>query len=340
MNECEKYREMISAMLDDELDHADNERLIKHMSTCAECRETYELLSAVTGSDVWNLPETPRDLHTNIMSGVKSAADDEKRRTRMRRSRFWIAAAACLVVVVAVILGIPRITDRGGDRSSSSAFLNGSAAADATSPAEPAGSASDNTVNDTETAGQSSPTSEDRSDDGKSEADALAGEGSVSGENGTGEGEGANGPSETAPVPEPEDEPEEEPEPTEEPLPDMDIAESVVTVESGGGSVNETLSREDTLIWLRAVIEGPARGINVAKIEIHREEGTDYEVYFYHDGSQLMGSLTDDLSDGVELNRLADFAVFEEAVDNMANTEDAEDSEDSEDTEDSENSEQ
>lgn len=319
MNECEKYREMISAMLDGELDHADNERLIKHMSSCAECREMYELLSAVTGSDVWRLPEAPKDLHANIMSGVKNAADEDKRRTRMNRSRSWLAAAACLVVVVAVILGIPRISNRGSGGAPPSAILNGSAEANSAGPADTAGS-SDRNV---QTADQSAPASEDRPEDEKAEAASPAGAGSVSDGNGGGESGSAGDSSENAPVPEPEDEPESTPEPTEEPLPDMDIAESVVTVESGGGSVTETLSREDTFIWLRAVIEGPARGIDVAKIEIHRDEGTDYEVFFYHDGSQLMGSLTDTLADGVELNRLADFAVFEETVDSLEKEETA-----------------
>lgn len=331
MNECEKYREMISAMLDGELDHADNERLIKHMSSCAECREMYELLSAVSGSDVWRLPDTPKDLHAHIMSGVKSAADEDKRRIRMRHSRYWLAAAACLVVVVAVILGIPRISGGGdsGNRAPSSAILNGSADASSAAPADTAGGASD--TSDVETAGQSSPSSEDRSENGKAEAPTPApgGAGSVSGGGAGGESEGANDTSEPSPVPT-EDEPEDEPEPTEEPLPDMDIAESVVTVESAGGSASETLSREDTLIWLRAVIEGPTGGINVAKIEIHRDEGTDYEVYFYHDGSQLMGSLSDDLSGSVEINRLADFAVFEEMVNEITNTEDAEGTENTE----------
>lgn len=303
MNECGKYREMISAMLDGELDHAESERLIKHMSSCAECREMYELFSSVTGSPAWDLPETPKDLHAHIMSGVKSAAAAGKKQTRLRRARPLIAAAACLAVVVAVVLGVPRFS-RGGDGTPPAGILNGSADANSSAPADTAGNSSGAGSPDIETAGQSSLTSDERSEGGKGNAVSAGG-----GDN------AANDQAEDAPLPEPAAEPEDEPEETEEPIPNMDIAESVVTVESGGGSVSEALSREDTFIWLRAVIEGPARGVDVAKIEIHRFEGTDYEVYLYHDGSQLMGSLTDDLDNSVELNRLRDFAVFEEMAD-------------------------
>ena len=309
MNECGKYREMISAMLDGELDHAESERLIKHMSSCAECREMYELFSAVNGSPAWELPETPKDLHAHIMSGVKSAAAAGKKQTRLRRARPLIAAAACLVVVVAVVLGVPRFS-RGGDGTPPAGILNGSADANSYAPSDTAGNSSGAGSPDIETAGQSSTTSDERSEGGKGNAVSSGGAGSAGGVDNS-----VNDPAEDAPVPEPAAKPEDEPEETEEPIPNMDIAESVVTVESGGGSVSENLSREDTFIWLRAVIEGPARGVDVAKIEIHRLEGTDYEVYLYHDGSQLMGSLTDDLDNSVELNRLRDFAVFEEMVD-------------------------
>ena len=70
MNECEKYQEMISAMLDGELGPAESEQLIEHMSSCAGCREFYELLSAVTGPSAWELPEPPNALGS---SGAKPA---------------------------------------------------------------------------------------------------------------------------------------------------------------------------------------------------------------------------------------------------------------------------
>lgn len=309
MNKCKEYREMISAMLDGELDHAESERLIKHMSSCAECREMYELFSSVTGSPAWDLPETPGDLHAHIMSGVKSAATAGKKQTRMRRARVWAVAAACFVVVVAVVLGVPRFSRSGNDMSTAG-ILNGSADANSSAPAGAAGNASGAGAPGDMMADQSSPASDERSEGGKTESTVSGGASS-----GSSEDNAADAPGQDAPLPEPSAEPEDEPEETEEPIPNMDIAESVVTVESGGGSVNEKLSREDTFIWLRAVIEGPARGIDVAKIEIHRLEGTDYDVYLYHDGSQLMGSLTDDLDNSVELNKLGDFAVFEEMVD-------------------------
>lgn len=302
MNECEKYREMISAMLDGELDNAGSERLIKHMSSCAECRELYDMLSAVSDSDVWKLPETPEGLHGRIMSGVKTAAADGRRRTRMRWARPAAVAAACLVVIAAVVLGVPRL-NREGDGAAimnSTASANGvsadmnDAAPSDTAPSGGAGNDTSAEQNVPSAAPDTGSTGDTTSED---KADSSGGN-----ENDT-----------------PDEEAEEEPDPeeTEEPIPDLDIAESVVTVESEGNSVSEKLNREDTLIWLRAVIEGRAGGIRAAKVEIHRFEGKDYDVFIFHDGPQLMGSLSEDLDNAVALNRFADFAVFEETVDSV-----------------------
>jgi len=89
-------------------------------------------------------------------------------------------------------------------------------------------------------------------------------------------------------------------------------------VESGGKSTSEKLSRDDTLIWLNAVIQDRIGDrIDVAKIDIFRLEGADYSVYIRRDGSKLIGSLSEELTDSVELETLSDFAVFEEMADSV-----------------------
>lgn len=305
MNECEKYMEMISAMLDGELDHAGSEQLIAHMSSCAQCRELYELLSAVTGSEVWELPEAPEGLHEHIMSGVKSAAAEQKKRSRVIRLRPLAMTAACLVLIAGIVLGVPRFFRTGNSSAPaalniSAAASNNSAPADSCAPAEPA-SANNN-------AGSSDDNPEYTSQFGTTEDAASASSGGARNEE---SGGGMDSP-EAAPVPKPQD----EPEASELPALEIDIDRSVVTVESDGKSTTKKLSRGDTLIWLRAVIEDLAGGgFDAAKIEILRREGADYEVYLYRDGTKLMGSLTEDLADSIELKKLSDFAQFEELAD-------------------------
>lgn len=292
MNECEKYQEMISAMLDGELGPAESEQLIEHMSSCAGCREFYELLSAVTGPSAWELPEPPNALHEHIMSGVRQHTGQQRRKARIQRLRPLAATAACLVLIAGVVFGVPRFFRAG---SSAPATFNTTAAANNAAPADAAApaQAEDNTA------------SGGTHDDVKSALDGSA----SSDESG-----GLNEKIETAP--EPESVPEPAQEHVEPPVLDIDIAKSTVTVESGGNSTSEKLSRDDTLIWLNAVIEGRAsNGIDAAKIEIFRLEGADYTVYIYHDGSKLMGSLSDELTDGVELKKLEDFTVFAQMFD-------------------------
>lgn len=294
MNECEKYQEMISAMLDRELGPAESEQLIEHMSSCARCREFYELLSAVTGPSAWELPEPPNGLHEHIMSRVRQHAGQQRRNARIQRLRPWAATAACLVLIAGVVFGVPRFFRAGSiapTAFNTTAAANNAAPADAAAPAQAEVPTDDNTA------------SGGTHDDIKSALDGSA----ASDESG-----GLNEKIET----EPESVPEPAQEPVEPPVLDIDIAKSTVTVESGGNSTSEKLSRDDTLIWLNAVIEGrAANGIDAAKIEIFRLEGADYMVYIYHDGSKLMGSLSDELTDGVELKKLEDFTVFAQMFD-------------------------
>lgn len=301
MNECEKYQEMISAMLDGELGPAESEQLIAHMSSCAGCRELYELLSAVSGDSAWELPEPPEGLHEHIMSGVKAHAVRQRSGARVQRLRPLAATAACLVLIVGVVFGVPRFFRAG---SSAPAAFNTTATANSNAaPAAPADAPADDAAGSDTVSG--APALSDGFGSVKNAVDNNAAD--------TNDGRGDE--PETAPLPEPESVPEPA-EDVEPPELDIDIAKSTLTVESGGTSTSEKLSRDDTLIWLSAVIEGRAgSGIDAAKIEIFRLEGADYSVYIYHDGSRLMGSLSEELTDGVELKKLEDFTVFAQMFD-------------------------
>lgn len=306
MNECGKYREMISAMLDGELDANGSERLIAHLSSCAECRELYELLSAVSGGGVWELPEVPEGLHERIMSGVRAEAAARRKRARVVRLRPVAVAAACLVLIVGVVFGVPRVFRMGGGYSGAPAAMFNTSASAASNSAPANDSAQDNAAVDTaapaegladNNAGASSDVPVSVGSDGEFEGWSYASQG---------------GSPEAAPVPEPEAT-EDKREETE--ALDIDIERSILTVERDGKSVSERLSRYDTLLWLRVVIEGSGGGFDAARLEVFRAEGADYEVYFFHDGAKLMGSLSEGLEDAIELEELADFAKFAEMAD-------------------------
>ncbi len=49
MSECEKYRELISASIDGELDDADRAALERHLEACPDCRRISEAFSAISG---------------------------------------------------------------------------------------------------------------------------------------------------------------------------------------------------------------------------------------------------------------------------------------------------
>lgn len=308
MNECGKYREMISAMLDGELDAAGSEQLIAHMSSCAECRELYELLSSVSGSDVWELPQVPEGLHGHIMSGVRAEAAERKKRARVVRLRPVAVAAACLAVIVGVIFGAPRVFRMGGSSGDSGAVFNTTASANGNFSYV----AQDNAGIDTTAIAEASPAENEAPAQGTmpaadNDSDSTAGSAnSYAGEGGT---------PAAAPVPEPEAASEKLDEAEVAEL-ELDIERSVVTVERRGKTVSKELSRHDTLMWLRAVIvDYSGGGFDAARLEVFRAEGEDYEVYFYRDSGKLMGSLSEKLEDSIELKELADFAQFEEMAD-------------------------
>lgn len=313
MNECEKYQEMISAMLDGELGGVEHEQLIAHMSSCAECRELYELLSAVTGSGLWELPEAPEGLHEHIMSGVKAAAAEKKKQGLSRRLRPWMATAACLVLIAGVIFGVPRFFRMGS--SGTPSVMNSTAAANS-APADQAAPESIPSAADDTAADNNAGIDESEYVNSHSPAEEAKSGATVNGPEDDRESDGSVSQNSPDPASEPEAP---SPESAEPPTLDIDIDGSSVTVESSsGGSTSEKLNRDDTLIWLNAIIEGRA-GLNItaAKIEIYRLEGADYEVYLYREDSKLMGSLSDDRTNGVELKTLSDFSVFEEMADSV-----------------------
>ena len=117
MISCEKIQEMISSMLDGQLNDDERATVEEHIALCPGCAAMYEDFSALSISLKEEFSAVPATLHDNIMGGVKA----KRKKARLIPLRAYLSAAACLVVVVGAVLAV------GTGKSS-----------DAAAPAEPA----------------------------------------------------------------------------------------------------------------------------------------------------------------------------------------------------------
>lgn len=120
MTACEKYQELISAMLDGELTEIECKAVQAHIALCDRCRAMYEIFA---GMDVIlaETEEIPAALHENIMAGVKQAAAVKKRSGKIYYFRRAAAAAACFVVLVGAAFATRELTPGRNDISMKSA---------------------------------------------------------------------------------------------------------------------------------------------------------------------------------------------------------------------------
>lgn len=123
LTDCDRYTEMMSLMVDGELDESQKTQLLDHLSECADCRRTmsaFAFLSLSMRED----EEAPASLKADVMEAVrqhakpaaagevvgieeiKQAAEKrkkEKTAEEKKRGQIWTrvgAMAACLAVVV------------------------------------------------------------------------------------------------------------------------------------------------------------------------------------------------------------------------------------------------
>ena len=107
MKECELYQELISRLVDGELNKKEYAAVEAHMADCAECSAMYAVfasLSDIIGSEDEPLPEA---LHENIMAGVRRQAMINHNRRRLSKPmRNTLAAAACAALVLFAAKGL------------------------------------------------------------------------------------------------------------------------------------------------------------------------------------------------------------------------------------------
>ena len=72
MNDCEKYMELMSQMLDGELPAEQAEALRTHIETCPECRQVYGAFQNVSEALSGELTEPPEMLSKGVMFKIRN----------------------------------------------------------------------------------------------------------------------------------------------------------------------------------------------------------------------------------------------------------------------------
>ena len=119
MNDCEKYQELISRMLDEDLSRAERDDLAEHVRRCPDCAAVYVAFRSLSESVGGELDEVPHELHEKIMSDARreNLRLKNKSATANRRWHYVLTAAACLVLVVAAGLSLPKLLSRSADQA-------------------------------------------------------------------------------------------------------------------------------------------------------------------------------------------------------------------------------
>lgn len=115
MSPCEKYLEMISAMIDGQLDDTDRAELMAHVLECDNCRRALDAFSAIA-EDMKQLAPVPEGFAAGVMGSIG------KPKKKIIHWQRYAAMAACLVLVcVAGLRALPghegKVTAMGSMKS-------------------------------------------------------------------------------------------------------------------------------------------------------------------------------------------------------------------------------
>lgn len=127
MNECDYYRELISARLDGELTAAQEHELAEHLSRCADCRAVDAAFRALSAGIADCTEEPPADLSENVMAEIRREnirAGYSKKKYGWRR---LLATAACFAIIgAASAIAIPRLERSSEAMSGAAAYSTAS----------------------------------------------------------------------------------------------------------------------------------------------------------------------------------------------------------------------
>lgn len=127
------YKELLSALLDGELNENERGTALAHLAECEACRTYFAELNAMRDA-LGGLDEVepPEDFAAGVLARLHAEAAPQKAKKRSPW-RGWGALAACAAVIVLAVAALPRMGGAKGAAPSSPMF-----AAPATVPAAPA----------------------------------------------------------------------------------------------------------------------------------------------------------------------------------------------------------
>lgn len=108
MEQCAAMQELISRLLDGDLDAAEQAALAEHLAVCPECKALYEAFSAVSGALEEQQEEPPERLHENVMAAVRRDAMGKRNRRARRRWGALLSAAAVAALAIGLRFGLNR----------------------------------------------------------------------------------------------------------------------------------------------------------------------------------------------------------------------------------------
>ncbi len=296
MKDCEKFQEMISAMLDKELSENETAQLMAHLETCPDCRAMYEAFADVSAAMAEGIA-VPESLHSGIMNSVNKAAKSSKKRGMLIKLRPYAATAACLVVIAAALLTV-RGSDLMGADAEAPAMMKDAKVETVVSAAEsaPADGGFNYTATNTADAAADDKVAVRSEPMSKPEIELETKEESIE----------APAEAETDAVTE---------EAAEEVPLVLDAEESVAYTIVKDEVYEEKLNKVDTRIWINSLIRGNYTYAGTVepedisfRIEVTRESGDIYTLHFrYGDERELLGSKTENDENAVTVETLADF---------------------------------
>ena len=116
MSGCEMYQELISCLLDGELNEEESTALAEHLEHCPECEAMFETFTGLSKSISENMEEVPEGLHENIMAAVRRE-DIKNKNSKKKLSKpvkAILTTAACVALVVGVgVAAAPKFFSSG-----------------------------------------------------------------------------------------------------------------------------------------------------------------------------------------------------------------------------------
>lgn len=116
MSGCEMYQELISCLLDGELNEEESTALAEHLEHCPECETMFEAFTGLSKSISENMEEVPEGLHENIMAAVRRE-DIKNKNSKKKLSKpvkAILTTAACAALIVGVgVAAAPKFFSSG-----------------------------------------------------------------------------------------------------------------------------------------------------------------------------------------------------------------------------------